>query len=283
MSNLQLSERVEELVRRWRISVEESLETQSSFLLFGTRREQPVVLKVVRWPCDEWHSGRVLAAFDGAATAHVCEYTEGAVLLERLRPGNALARLSLEGRDDEATAIMAEVMQRMKPVRESLEAFTTVENWGESFARYLSTVDEQVPRELVERGQHLYLTLCATQRERRLLHGDLQHYNVLFDSRRGWLAIDPKGVVGEMEYEMGASLRNPYERPELFASAAVIERRLRLYERVLKIDYERALGWAFAQAVLSVIWGVEDGFKVDEDNSSLMLARSLEPLLTSSS
>ena len=42
-----------------------------------------------------------------------------------------------------------------------------------------------------------------------LLHGDLQHYNVLLDKDRGWVAIDPKGVVGELEYEVGALLRNP--------------------------------------------------------------------------
>lgn len=280
MSNRQLLKRVKELAGHWRISVEESLETQSSYLVFGTRREQPVVLKVVRERGDEWHSGKVLAAFDGDATVRVYEYTGGALLLERLRPGNALAQLSLEGRDEEATEILAGVIQRMRVVRESLDAFATVENWGESFARYLSTGDEQIPRGLVERGCELYLKLCATQRVRRLLHGDLQHYNVLFDSQRGWIAIDPKGVIGELEYEVGASLRNPCERPELFASAAVIERRLRCYERVLKLDAGRALRWAFAQAVLSAVWSVEDGFEVDDGNPSLMLARCIEPLLS---
>jgi hypothetical protein len=34
-----------------------------------------------------------------------------------------------------------------------------------------------------------------------------------------WIAVDPKGVIGEIEYEIGASLRNPYENPEIFASA----------------------------------------------------------------
>ena len=32
--------------------------------------------------------------------------------------------------------------------------------------------------------------------------------NVRFDSGRGWLAIDPKGVFGELEYEVGAVVRN---------------------------------------------------------------------------
>jgi streptomycin 6-kinase len=40
---------------------------------------------------------------------------------------------------------------------------------------------------------------------------DLHHYNVLSDSGRGWLAIDPKGLVGEVEYEVGAAIRNPID------------------------------------------------------------------------
>jgi streptomycin 6-kinase len=46
---------------------------------------------------------------------------------------------------------------------------------------------------------------------------DVNH--ILFDIERRWIAVDPKGVIGEIEYEIGASLRNPYENPEIFASA----------------------------------------------------------------
>jgi streptomycin 6-kinase len=121
--------------------------------------------------------------------------------------------------------------------------------------------------------------LYASQRDVRLLHGDLQHYNVLFDSDRGWLAIDPKGVIGEVEYEIGASLRNPIEKPELFASPDAVERRLRCFEAKLKLDYDRMLAWGFAQAVLSAIWSVEDGFAVDAGNPSLKLANAIRPIL----
>jgi streptomycin 6-kinase len=112
-----------------------------------------------------------------------------------------------------------------------------------------------------------------------LLHGDLQHYNVLFDAERGWLAIDPKGVVGETEYEIGAFVRNPVAQPELFLSRSTIERRLKQFTNRLNLDYERALGWAFAQAVLSAIWSIEDGFAVDATNPALRLAEITRPML----
>jgi len=255
------------------------METPSSFVAFGTRDDQPVVLKVLRQPGDEWRSGEVLEAFDGTGMVRVYEYVEGAVLLERLYPGTSLVEIALQGRDEEATEIIAEVIQRLSHPRGSLQGFATAEDWGKSFQRYLASGDDQIPSRLVEHGQRLYSELCASQRGIRLLHGDLQHYNILFDGERGWIAIDPKGVIGEVEYEIGASLRNPYERPELFTSRNTVERRLKRYESKLKLDIDRALGWGFAQAVLSAIWMVEDGFAVDSRNSAIMLANAIRPML----
>lgn len=279
MSVKGLSERVEERVRDWGVSVESSLETHSSFVAFGRRGNRPVVLKVIRQPGDEWRCGEVLDAFGGRGVVRIYEYVEGAVLLERLTPGTPLAVMALGGRDEEATQILAEVIRRMSHPAVRSNAFVTARDWGRGFQRYLASGDKQIPPGLVEQAQHIYLRLCASQRGVRLLHGDLQHYNVLFDDDRGWLAIDPKGVVGEVEYEVGAALRNPYERPEMFASSEAVERRIARYEAELKLDPERALAWGFAQAVLSAIWGVEDGFTVDAGSPSLTLANAIRPML----
>ena len=272
-------ERVEERIRDWRVVVQETLETQSSFVAYGTRGNQAVVLKVIRQPGDEWRCGEVLDAFDGKGIVKVYEYTEGAVLLEKLNPGTPLAAMALDGRDEEATDIVAEVIQQMSHCGKSLERFPTAADWGKGFQDYLASGDDQVPKRLVERGQNLYVELCASQKAVRLLHGDLQHYNILFDSERGWTAIDPKGVVGEIEYEIGAGLRNPYEEPRFFASPDMIEARLRRYERRLNLDFKRALEWGFAQAVLSAIWTVEDGFEVDGRNPAIILSTAMEPML----
>ena len=271
--------RVEEKIRDWNVVVQDTLETQTSFVAFGARGKQPVVLKVMRQQGDEWRCGEVLDAFDTRGVVRVFEYVEGAVLLERLDPGTSLAAAALDGRDEEATETIAELIDRMSPGRETLRGFVTVEDWGKGFQRYLTSGDNQVPIRLVEKGEQLYSDLCSTQQNPRLLHGDLQHYNILFDRERGWTAIDPKGVIGEIEYEIGAGLRNPYERPELFASAKTVLRRLNQYERGLNLDIDRALKWGFAQAVLSAIWTVEDGFGVDGKHASLLLANAIEPII----
>jgi streptomycin 6-kinase len=131
----------------------------------------------------------------------------------------------------------------------------------------------------VTEGHRWFAELASSQRNARLLHGDLHHYNVLADSQRGWLAIDPKGVIGEPEYEIGAVLRNPHERPDLFISASAIERRLTRFAKRLNLDLQRALAWGFAQAVLSAIWSIEDGFAVDAGHSSIRLANTLRVML----
>jgi hypothetical protein len=40
------------------------------------------------------------------------------------------------------------------------------------------------------------------------LHNDFHHFNILL-SAPGWLVIDPKGVAGHAEYEVGSFLINP--------------------------------------------------------------------------
>lgn len=101
---------------------------------------------------------------------------------------------------------------------------------------------------------------------------------MLFDSRRGWLAIDPKGVVGELEYEVGATLRNPYERPELFTERSTVERRVDCFARKLGLDAGRIVAWGFAQAVLSAIWAAEDGLVLAPDNRWIALANAIRPV-----
>src|SRR5215213_497904 len=133
MSTNELSPRVDERVREWGIVVEETLETQSSFVAFGRRGNQPVVLKVLRRPGDEWRCGEILEAFDGRGVVRVYEYVEGAALLERLNPGTPLAAVALEGRDDEATEILAGVIEKMERVDGSPGGLVTVEDWGKSF------------------------------------------------------------------------------------------------------------------------------------------------------
>ena len=270
-------DRLAACARRWDVVVDESLETESSVVAFGRRDREHVVLKISKQSSDEWNGGEVLEALDGRGVVRVREHVPGAVLLERLSPGAPLSELSLRGQDADATEILADVIGRMSPTR--APRCPTVWDWAMGFDRYLASGDEQLPKQVVEHARHVYRGLSSTQTRVRLLHGDLQHYNVLFDSARGWLAIDPKGVLGELEYELGAALRNPVERPDVFATAAAIERRIDAFASSLQVDATRVLAWAFSQAVLSAIWAIEDASSIGFDHPAMQLANAAGPLL----
>lgn len=272
-----IQSRLQERARFWRVHVEDVRHTSSSVVATGHRDNQPIVLKIVRRRSDERISGAVLDAFDGRGMVRALEYDDGALLLERLVPGRSLADERTD--DDRATAIIADVIGRMSPGAWPSGAPAIGASIRE-FERYATDASSGIPASLVEAARSTYAELCASQAPPRLLHGDLHHYNVLLDARRGWLAIDPKGVVGEQAYEVGAALRNPCDRPDVFASPATIERRVDCFARELRLDATRVLRWAFAQAVLAAIRELEDDGVVRAGAGWIAFARSVQAVLT---
>lgn len=275
----ELDDRQRDLTRRWRVSVDGWIDRPSSAIAFGQRDGQPVALKVVKAKGDEWNAGSIVAAFEGRGVVRVLEHEPGGMLVERAVPGTSLVDIVSAGRDDDAIDVLARVATTIG-ARKAPAGAATAEHWGRAFATYRASGDDQVPAALVQYAEATYFDLCATQRERRLLHGDLQHYNVVFDAMRGWLAIDPKGVVAEAEFEVGPFLRNPHGMSELYSHSAVVARRLTRFCSASQLEFGRALRWAFAQAVLSAIWDVEDDGITKSDGPALLLARAIEPFLS---
>lgn len=263
----------------WNVGLEEIRETATSLLGFGVREGTPVVLKLTVRADDELNAGKVLRAYGGRGAVRVLESEAGAVLLEQLEPGEQLVSVVRNGDDDEATNILADVIEKLADHSPPIEC-PTVADWGRCFDRYTQrTSPSNIPDELVREAQLIYNDLATSQQTTMLLHGDLQHYNVLFDNDRGWVAIDPKGVIGELEYEVGALLRNPVEQPELFTNPATIERRLQILTSRLPLDHTRVVRWAFAQAILSAIWDIEDGYSVKPNHPALLLGHTLRDKL----
>ena len=269
-----LHEQLNSTASKWKVAVSEARETETSLLGFGVHDSKPVVLKITK-VADELNSGSVLCAFEAKGTVTAYKSEPGAVLLERLEPGRELVELVRAGNDEEATKILSDVIGRMANHKPPTGC-PTVFDWARGFDRYH---EGPIALELAQQGKEMYRGLAESQKQTMLLHGDLHHYNVLFDTKRGWVAIDPKGVVGELEYEVGAIIRNPVENPGLYVSRDVVERRLKALTTALHLDYERALGWSFAQAVLSAIWSLEDGFFVADDHPTIQLAHVIKPLL----
>jgi streptomycin 6-kinase len=275
-----VDERFAAHTRVWGLQVREIRTTETSQLGFGTRDDRPVVLKVIRKENgEEWRCGEVLEAFGGAGVIAPIAHEPGAVLLPRLTPGHDLVSLCSDGRDDEAAGIIALLLQRMSSAPAHLEGIASVDGMQPEFAQFRDGAEGFVPTSYVDRAEELFAELCATQRNVRLLHGDLHHYNVLFDRDMAWVAIDPWGVIGETEFEISASLRNPIDAPQLLSDPKVMERRLTTYADYLTLDADRALRWAFATTVLAMLWPCEPQIGPDLRAPFALAARSMHALM----
>jgi streptomycin 6-kinase len=202
-----------------------------------------------------------LRHFDGRGAVRLLELDldRGAMLLERLEPGLPLTTVH---DDNEATSIAADVLgQLWRPVPPE-HPFPTVADWAHGLTRLrwnFGGGTGPLPAPLVERAEALFAELLTSQAEPVLLHGDLHHLNVLAASREPWLAIDPKGVVGEPAYDAGALLRNPAELLDTSRPGKTLERRLDQLSEQLGLDRARVARWGMSQAVLAAYWGWEDG------------------------
>ena len=165
---------------------------------------------------------------DGAVRLLRRDRERRALLLERARPGTDLTDVS----EEEATTIAVALARRL---------------WKGGLSPGFSpfrSVHDHVPRWLAYAAGHPLAPLARElyevleQRSDTLVHGDFHHHNVL-RSARGWLAIDPKPMLGEPEYDVPSFLWNPLpyrmrrdvteRRLAAFAAAGLDDERMRMW------------------------------------------------------
>ena len=219
------------------------------------------VLKV-GFPADEPETQiPALRLYDGRGIVRLLEadQEQGAMLLERLTPGTPLAHIV---DDEEATAIAADVMRQLWRPAPAEHPFPTVADWMGGMQRvreHFGGGSGPFPMALVAEAERLFADLIGSMGEPVLLHGDLHHENILAAQRQPWLAVDPKGVVGEPAYEVGALLRNRLpDDLNPVQTKRILARRIDQLAEALEFDRARLLGWGLAQAMLSAWWTVED-------------------------
>ncbi|MGA2489300.1 MAG: aminoglycoside phosphotransferase family protein [Anaerolineales bacterium] len=196
----------------------------------------------------------------GACRILAADADKGMLLLERLHPGRMLATLK---DDDQATEIAADVMKRIHcPVPQQGD-FISLRGWFDELKKVRLLFDGGTgpfPEKSFATAEGLIQDLFAEDRPQVLLHGDFHHYNIL-SSGRGWLVIDPKGVIGPAEYEVGPLLINPYHvMPEETQAVHHTQRRIAILSERLGFDPQHLRAWAICHSVLSSFWDMaEDG------------------------
>lgn len=203
------------------------------------RRREPVALRALRGP-----------------VVRLLEQRPEGLVLERLEPGRPLADT---GADDETvTRLLGTTMRQLwAPVPPGCPLPTAEQ---ECAPLHDPAATAPLPAGLVEAARTALARLLAGSPPPVVLHGDLHDDNLLSsDDGRGWVAIDPHGVVGDPAYDVGPVLLNPLDGEP----ARLVRPRLDQLARLLDLPRSRLAAWGVVRCVLSEAWEVQDSGRPD--------------------
>ncbi|MGQ4488379.1 aminoglycoside phosphotransferase family protein [Streptomyces sp. 372A] len=198
----------------------------------------------------------------GAGAVRLLEHdpVTGAMLLERLDGSR-----SLEGEPDadRAVRVIAGLLAELTAVRpgagRGAGAGHGLRGLGEAAARMLAAAPDVVAALADEEERGLVRDCAAAVREvaeepgDRLLHWDLHYGNVLAaEGGAGWVAIDPKPLVGDAGFELLPALANRFD-------ADAVGSRFDVLTGVLGLDRGRAVAWTLGRVLQNARWSVAGG------------------------
>ncbi|MGV9302072.1 aminoglycoside phosphotransferase family protein [Nonomuraea sp. NPDC003727] len=233
------------------------------------RDELTAVLKVSFPHPGNVHEPDAFAAWGGrgAVLLHERDDERFAMLLERVRT-STLAEVD-DG--DEVVTVAGRLSRRLAvPAPPGLPRLREqADAWEEQLGKDAEELTHTLSRRVVD-------TAVATVRELGrvqpdvLIHGDLHAGNILRADREPWLAVDPKGYVGDPAYDGGTLLKS---RALTFLDAddvrKAVDRTLDVFAEAAELDRERVRRWAQFHAVQAAFWGRRHGFRIARGGSWL--------------
>lgn len=241
----------EPYLSRWKLEADgEAIETPGSDLLPVRSSETAAMLKVARVE-EERRGNDLMVWWAGRGAAQVYEHDGAALLMERLEATPSLSEMVRAGQDDEATHILCRAAAEL-PRSQPWPELPTLRRWFQGLERAapgaggILTFALDTARDLLD-----------APRDVGVLHGDIHHANLMHSPERGWVFIDPKGLIGERAFDYANILCNP----DLDTATAPgrLERQARIIAKTANLEYPRLLRWALAYAGLSAAWHLEDG------------------------
>lgn len=246
--------------KKWSLALEESdYELNYNFIASVRRKDGTKAILKIGYRLE--NEMEALRAFDGKHSVQLLDADpeRGALLLERIDPGYTLESMQKQN-DDDATIIGAEVIRSLAiPVPTS--SFPHLRDWCNIFKSTLQSASD-IPSDLLRQGIEMFDQLDAKKPKDFLLHGDLHHTNILFDVHRGWLAIDPKGVIGPKAFNAARFLGNP---PSSTVTEEILHSRITLLANALNESGKTLAEYGFIDALLSMCWSLEDGEDIEKD------------------
>jgi streptomycin 6-kinase len=214
-----------------------------------------IVLKICL-PADDGEAQgerAYLKAMAGRAVAEILEEDadRDAFLMRRADPGDDLKRSFAR---DPRAAVEAAIGVLKVLYQPAVDGFVSLDDWTTKLHDTSACV---FPVEYTEKAWKIFKKFSKVGPS--LLHGDFHHENIL-SSGGGFIAIDPKGIIGDTKYDIGVFLNNHYgwlrDRPDAKAETHFAAKRFSdAFDCPLREIHE----WAFAQKVLAAFWTCTEG------------------------
>lgn len=239
-------------IDRWRLTPEgEAIVTRTSHLLPVRWQGMAAILKVAI-EAEEELGNELMAWWNGQGVPLALAREGKAILLERAQDGGSLADLVRDGRDDEATRTICAVVEKLHlPKSQPIPTLVPLSEWFGELAPAAATYGGILSLSAATAHE-----LLAAPREISVLHGDIHHGNILNFGERGWLAIDPKGLIGDRGFDYANLFCNPDH--ETATDQGRFRRRIELVSKSARLDHNRLLRWILAWGGLSAAWKIND-------------------------
>ncbi|MGA0602368.1 aminoglycoside phosphotransferase family protein [Caulobacter sp. KR2-114] len=231
--------------------------TPSSKLLPVRRGREAAMLKAAMH-AEEIAGHALMGWWAGRGAARLLAAQADAVLLERVVGERSLATMAQAGEDLAAMTVLCDAAAALHAPRAAALPPTLV-----PLARWFRALAPSADKRGGVLGKAFAISqgLLADQHEVGPLHGDIHHGNILDGGARGWLAIDPKGLLGDRGYDYANMICNP--GPEPSQDPARIAARVDLVADRSGLGRERLLRWLLAYCGLSAAWTLDGDWQGD--------------------
>lgn len=260
---------VRELSRKWRVGVEAAFPGgEYNFVAPATALDGRACVVKIEPPFKEseiFCGAKWLRSRDGDAAVRV--YAEDrdrrAILIERVRPGLSLWD-AFESDPAGCVGVAIEVLRRsLREPPADLADTLSLDLWFDNFRNGYRDVD--FPEPYAERALGIYDRLSPQPGRTLHLHGDFHHGNVITSDERGpFIAIDAKGLVGHLGYEIAVFLNNHYRwQRESPGIVDLLDDAVARFAAAFEFSAIEVREWAFAAHIIGEWWAVDDGREPD--------------------
>lgn len=267
----------------WNIEAAKQIADTPAGVVYAVTRGDgsPAVAKVLKKKVleDSLRGADFIAWRAGVGCVELFERSDDILLMEHAGAETLRDVLFRDGDDDATTQIAADVLlQYHQPSQQPPpSSLLTLPLYFESLFRKAEQDRTDGVESIYVEAAALAQELIDRQRDVKPLHGDLHHENIM-RSGRGWIIIDPAGLIGDAALDVANMFSNPLDRFDLTRSEARIASMAAIFSRALQRDERVLLQYAFAYGCLSATWHEEDSNAEERDNE-LAVAATVKTVL----